>query len=431
MPRGIPGCLPGRDSFVVACAPTPCFCDNERAHPVIRAGNLNLGPQSTSSQNPIPQSLCVLHVHSGNLFGGIERALLTCVDNLQFAPSLRFEFALCFEGKFAESLRRTGQPVHRLPQVRTRNPLSIFTARRALWHLLQSNRYDTVVCHSPWSHSMFAPVVAQAHLPGIFWAHNHLSGRHWLEKWASRTPPAFVISNSHYTDRSVPKIFSEVPHRVLYCPANLRSPKLTPDNRSCIRSQFQTPADAVVLIQVSRPEPGKGHALLLDAAAKLGNERNWFVWFVGGAQRSEEANYLHSLRQQAQQMGIADRVRFAGERDDIPQLMAAADVFCHPNLFPESFGLVFIEALAVGLPVLTFDMGGASEIVKEDCGILVQPRDKKSFDAELQRLVFVSSIRRRLSSCGPARSHELCDPARILPELERIITKVVITNPGS
>jgi glycosyltransferase involved in cell wall biosynthesis len=47
---------------------------------------------------------------------------------------------------------------------------------------------------------------------------------------------------------------------------------------------------------------------------------------------------------------IADRVRFAGQRDDVPRLLAAADLHCQPNSSPEPFGVAFVEALAAGLP---------------------------------------------------------------------------------
>ena len=57
------------------------------------------------------------------------------------------------------------------------------------------------------------------------------------------------------------------------------------------------------------------------------------------------------------------------QRDDVPRLLAAADIFCQPNLGPEPFGIGFVEALSAGLPVITTATGGALEIVDGDCGI--------------------------------------------------------------
>jgi len=80
-----------------------------------------IGLTTLATEKPASQrSLSVLHVHSGNLFGGIERAILTCVENLHLAPSIRFEFALCFTSRFSEELSAAGQMIHKLPEVRVR-----------------------------------------------------------------------------------------------------------------------------------------------------------------------------------------------------------------------------------------------------------------------------------------------------------------------
>ena len=81
----------------------------------------------------------------------------------------------------------------------------------------------------------------------------------------------------------------------------------------------------------------------------------------GGAQRSHEAVYLAELRQAADRAGIGDRVRFLGQRTDVPDLLAAADVFCQPNTGPEPFGIAFVEALYAGLPVVTRRWRGAGD----------------------------------------------------------------------
>ena len=69
--------------------------------------------------------------------------------------------------------------------------------------------------------------------------------------------------------------------------------------------------------------------------------------------------------------GLAERVRFLGERADVPDLLGAADIHCQPNSSPEPFGLAFVEALHAALPVVTSDAGGAREIVTPACGVLV------------------------------------------------------------
>src|SRR5262249_40040296 len=80
--------------------------------------------------------------------------------------------------------------------------------------------------------------------------------------------------------------------------------------------------------------------------------------FVGGPQRPPEVEFQTDLEAAAARWGIAGRVRFLGQRSDVSRLMAAADVYCQPNTGPEPFGLVFVEALHAGLPVITSGFGG-------------------------------------------------------------------------
>jgi glycosyltransferase involved in cell wall biosynthesis len=164
-------------------------------------------------------------------------------------------------------------------------------------------------------------------------------------------------------------------------------------------------------------EPWKGHELLLDALAELGDTPGWVCWIAGGAQRPHEHQYLEGLRRKTDRLGLADRVRFLGQRPDVPRLMAAADLHCQPNTGPEPFGIAFVEALYAGLPVVTTALGGALEIVTERCGVLVPPADGKSLAAALARLIREEELRKRLGDAGPEQARNLCDPVRQLAGL--------------
>ena len=94
--------------------------------------------------------------------------------------------------------------------------------------------------------------------------------------------------------------------------------------------------------------------------------------------------------------------------------MAAADVFCQPNTGPEPFGIVFVEALRAGLPVITSGFGGAAEIVNPACGMLTVPGKPESVAAALRSLIQYPSKRQALGAVGPRRAKSLCDPTRQL-----------------
>src|SRR5262249_52915005 len=94
-----------------------------------------------------------------------------------------------------------------------------------------------------------------------------------------------------------------------------------------------------------------------------------------------------------------------------------ADVYCQPNAEPEPFGVVYVEALRAGLPVVAAAAGGPSEIVTETCGLLVPSGDAAATADALRSLIEDPDRRRALGAAGPARAAELCDPVRYLTRL--------------
>lgn len=359
----------------------------------------------------------VLHVTSGNLYGGVETALVALARFRNLCPAMEPEFALCFEGRVSKELLETGVKVHQLGEVRTRKPWTVWSARRNLRGLLAREPFDVAICHMAWPMAMFGSTIRRAGLPVAFWAHEVATGKHWLERWASRVSPDMVIGNSRFTATTVPLIFPHAPCSIVHCPVLPSQPADAQSCRAEIRRALEVADSTVAIIQVSRMEAGKGHYLHLDALAELKDDPRWICWVVGGAQRPMEQEYMSQLQQKAIELGIGDRVRFLGQRSDVPSLLAAADIFSQPNIGAESFGIVFIEALAAGLPVITTALGGPREIVDESCGFLVPPGDPHLLAASLRRLIDSSELRSKLGQHGPQRARELCDPLGRIPEL--------------
>ena len=243
----------------------------------------------------------------------------------------------------------------------------------------------------------------------VHFVHGQANGRHWLERLASRTRPDLVIANSQFTAGSVRSVFPGVRVEAWNLPvAQLETDKKA---RAVVRSQLGTSEGATVILQASRLERWKGQAIHLAALELLRDVPGWECWLAGGVQKAGEGEFLDELRLAAEQVGIADRVRFLGQRTDVPRLMAAADVFCQPNTGPEPFGIVLVEALYAGLPVITSGFGGAAEIVDQTCGVLTTPGDPEAVAAALGGLIRDPSRRRALGAAGPSRAESLCDPA--------------------
>ena len=369
----------------------------------------------------------VLHISTGNLYGGIETLLRTLAVHRAACPELEQHFALCFEGRLSAELQASGAGLHMLGGARVSRPLSLWKVRRALHETLRRERFDVVVCHAAWTQAVFGTVARDAGLPLVFWQHEASAGTHWLERWARLTPPDLALCNSFYTARTLSKIYPRrVRGEVLYCPVG---PPLEIDvpqgERAAVRAALDTPEDAVVVIQTSRMEAWKGHALHLDALALLRDVPGWMCWQVGGAQRPHEEQYLAELKRAATRHGINGRVRFTGQRADVARLLAAADIHCQPNALPEHFGITFVEALHARVPVVTCAHGGALEIVDDSCGVLTPPGDAHALAAALRRLIEDATLRARLGAGGAARARQLCDPATQIKRLAELLSRLV------
>lgn len=363
----------------------------------------------------------VLHLNAGNLYGGIETYLVTLARSRAVCPEMEPEFGLCFRGRLWDELDAAGVPVHDLGAVRLSRPWTVLTARRALKVLLATARVDAAVVHGNWPHLVFAPVVRRAGVRLANAVHGELAHPTWLDRWAARTAPDVVIANSKFTSTSAAVLFAGARVEVAYLPVAAPEPVDRVAVRRAVRAELGTPDDAVVVLQASRLEEWKGQRVHLEALARLKGVPGWAAWFAGGAQKAGEAAYLADLERIAAGAGIADRVRFLGQRSDVPRLMAAADVYCQPNTAPEPFGLVYVEALAAGLPVIASGFGGAAEIVDARCGVLAPPGDVAAVAATLEGVITDPARRQALGAAGPRRVAELCDPATALGRIARLL----------
>lgn len=365
----------------------------------------------------------VLHIHSGNLYGGVETFLATLARSRHLAPSMETSAALCFDGRIAAELRREGVPTSLLGAVRLRRPDSIWRARRALTQVLRRGGCDAAVCHQAWPLAIFGPVVKAAAVPLVSWIHM-AHDRHWIDRLASRVVPDLIVCNSKFTASTLPP--TSVPIEIAYYPVSAATGAIRA--KDDLRRELDTPPDDVVITQVSRMESLKGHIVCLEALARLRDQPGWTCWQVGGAQRAVEQSYLESLRAAAERLGISSRIRFTGQRTDVSAVLAATDIFCQPNLAPEGFGITFIEAMRAGLPVVTTAMGGALEIVDDTCGVLLSPGGPTALASALGdtllRLVTNRGERTRLGEAGRQRARILCDPALQMNRISDVLENV-------
>jgi glycosyltransferase involved in cell wall biosynthesis len=372
----------------------------------------------------------VLHLYAGNLFGGIERTLLTLWRARRCAPQMYPHFALCFNARLARELRKHGAPVDILGDVRLGLPWTAMRARKRLRDVLERGHFDVALAHSLWPHVVFAPAVRDARVPLVTWLHDVPGADGWLEWLVQRDPPDLMLANSCYTASRAAEMFVGVPVELQYPPV-----ELPPVQQASARTE----CDRFVILIASRLQPSKGHAILIDALSILPQALDWGCWIAGCPQRATEREYADELHRRALSRGVAGTVHFLGQRDDVPHLLARADVLCQPNTEPEGFGLTFVEALAVGTPVITTDLGAARELIDGTGGVLVGPNDPRAVAAAIAGFAghgpprpysnILKNIRStrpasaRAWEAGRARVEQMCGVERALPRLAAALAR--------
>ncbi len=190
-------------------------------------------------------------------------------------------------------------------------------------------------------------------------------------------------------------------------------------DRAAVRKALGIPDEALVFITVGRLSPWKGHKTLMEAFGLLPDLGDVRLLVVGDCAFWEKS-YRRELEEFAQQQGIADRTIFTGHREDVPDLLAASDVFCLPSR-NEPFGRVIIEAMAVGLPVVATRGGGVPEIIQDGQeGLLVPIDSPRELADALAQLLKDPAIRRQMGEAGRRRVRERFDLRVTVKAIESI-----------
>lgn len=170
--------------------------------------------------------------------------------------------------------------------------------------------------------------------------------------------------------------------------------------RQAVRLALGILPDAVAIICVANLFAYKGHADILDALARLPQEllNNCCLLLVG-----RDAGCLQSLQAQAGRFGLEGMVSFLGERHDVPDLLAGADIGLLAS-HEEGFSNAILESMASQLPMIVTDVGGNTEAVPDGvCGLVVPARSPEFLSAAMERLLADPELRRSMGAAARAR----------------------------
>lgn len=307
--------------------------------------------------------------------GGMERVVADIVSNLDRSRYDVSVWCLSGGGETADRIRSAGIDVVEQNIRSYYNPFNILKLAR----LFRASGPDIVHTHTYFTNTIgrlagvFAGVrVLVTHVHSVY--SQYKARNIFIERFLSRYTDRIITCSDAVKDFAV-RVEGICPEKVITIYNGIDVSRFEKSARGrAVRATFGVTEDSVsVLVTVASLGPRKGHADLLDAFSEVVRDHpDARLLFVGDGPLRKD------LEEQARRLELGGRVIFAGARYDVPEILAASDVFVLPSVI-EGLGIAAIEAMAAGLPVVATNTGGLPEVVKDGfSGLLVPVNDPVS-----------------------------------------------------
>jgi glycosyltransferase involved in cell wall biosynthesis len=342
--------------------------------------------------------------------------------------------AVCSDGDYVNGMRADGYRIETIPIARSMNPWLALRSLIALVRYFRQERFDVLHAHTP-----VAALIGRlaARLAGVsviiytahgFYFHDEMPA--WkrsifvnLERIGGRfTDLLFCQSAEDARDAVYEGIVPE--YRVLAIGNGVDVARFDPDKvgtGETARASLGIPKDAFVVGLIGRQVREKGVAEFLQAAVRLaaGYPQFW-VLVVGERLPSDHAQGVEAEFAQAR-AALGERLVAPGLRNDIPEMLAAMDVFCLPS-WREGMPRTIIEAMMMARPVVATDIRGSrEEVVHNETGLLVPTHAPEQLAAALARCIDDPAWAREMGRKGRQRALDLYDESRVVRlQIDRI-----------
>lgn len=359
---------------------------------------------------------------TGLNYGGAETQLVRLATRLKKRGWDVQVISMISPVAYVEELERAGIPVYSLKMRRgVPDPRGLFR----LVKILQRERPQILHCHMV--HANLLGRISRIFFKTpilICTAHNIIEGgrkreiAYRLTDWlCDLTTQVSRAGLERYVQiGAVPR------HKVIHIPNGIDTEIFKPDLEARIRLRKELGIeDKFVWLAVGRFEEAKDYPNMLNAFAKVVLERNDSVLLIAG-----QGSLMGKAKHLVDDLNITTHVYFLGVRKDIPALMNAADAYVMSSSW-EGMPLVLLEASAIGLPIVTTDVGGNREIVIDGkSGFLVPPKNSEALAQTMLKMMNLDeNVRKEMGDYGRRYIKENYDLERVVDQWESLYLELL------
>jgi glycosyltransferase involved in cell wall biosynthesis len=196
---------------------------------------------------------------------------------------------------------------------------------------------------------------------------------------------------------------------------------ISQERRKDFRRKHGINKDAIVLISIARLFMLKGHKYIIESAKQLSKRFENCIWlFVG------DGNLAEHFKQQVRQLGLTEKIKFSGllQPGEIPLAIQSSDILVHCSL-REGLARTLPQAMLCGKPAISFDVDGAREVVNENTGRLIEPKNIEQLINACAELIEDEDLRENLGKAGRESVKEKFAPDTMVDTIEEVYRKLL------
>jgi glycosyltransferase involved in cell wall biosynthesis len=354
-------------------------------------------------------NLCTIVMPLAHQRGGAEALLLHVLRENAASPRVEFSIIFFEDGPMVEDVKALG---YRVSIIKAGRLSELHHYARTVWKLRRELRQQRIGSVLSWmaKAQLYSGLAGWGLNVPNYWFQHGISEGGWMDRLASALPTTGIFACSDTAAWAQRK--SSPGRAVLTC-----YPAVDLDHIDSVRkvgqaywrSRLNLPAKTPIVGMVARMERWKGVNVFIEVIKRLGRlHPNLHAFVVGGA-HSLDPDYAQELYTQAAETGLGERLRLVGQRplEEVAGWWCACDFAIHQVTGVEPFGMVVVEAMALGRPVIASALGGPAEIIQDGVnGLLCKPGDLGGFTRLAESLLADSDLRQSLGRAARVRARD-------------------------